>query len=302
VQLGVAGDGGNVVGPEWDRQINSVAFAYSPMRQIARVVRAASGQWQTVIASTGVSAQIIATDVTTRTDSTTPAFQKVAPPGCGLSACAPLTSWILDDAVGTSGYDLERFIFESIGQQFAVAEGALFINGTGTSQPRGLLAGTAPTEEADSARAFGTLQFTKSGVAATLGTNLDPVISALYSLKPAYRAKASFLMAPGTLQVLRQMKDGQNRYLWEPAPKAGEPSTLLGVPVFEDPNMDAIGANKFPIAVGDFTTGYCIVDAGTPRFVRDDVSSKGLVKIYMERRVHGSVCDSNAIRLVKCAA
>jgi HK97 family phage major capsid protein len=175
--------------------------------------------------------QIIATDVTARADQTTPNFEKVTPPGCGLSAVAPLTTWAIEDAIGTSGYDPTNFVLESIGKAFAVTEGALFITGTGTNQPKGLLSGAAPVTTADGARAWGTLQYTKSGAAATIGTNLDAILACLYSMKPAYRAKASFLMNPSTLQTIRQMKDSQLRYLWEPSAQAGEPSRLAGVAI-----------------------------------------------------------------------
>lgn len=302
VQIGVPGDGGNAIGPEWDRQLNAVQQAFSPMRQIARVVKAATGGWQTVVATTEVGAQIVATDVTARAAQTTPNFEKVTPAGCGLSAVAPLTTWAIEDAEGSSGYNLAQFIVESIARQFAVTEGGLFITGTGTNQPLGLLSGAAPVTTADALRAFGTLQYVKSGAAATIGTNLDPILACLYAMRPAYRAKASFLMNPATLQTIRQMKDQQLRYLWEPANQAGEPSRLAGVPVYEDPNMPVAAANAFPIAVGDFSAGYVIVDSGQIRFVRDEVTAPGQVKIWSERRVYASGTDSCAIKLLKCEA
>jgi HK97 family phage major capsid protein len=298
MSISVLTDGGNAVGPEFDAQINRVAQNFSPMRQCARVVRAATGQWQTLVATTTVGAQIV-TETAARNDSTTPNFEKVVPPGGALAAVAPITSWLLEDAQ----YDLYNFILTEIGRSFGITEGNLWVNGTGAAgQPKGILAGAAPTTQADSVRPFATLQYVASGQAATLGTNLDPIITALYTLKPAYRANACFCMHPSTLLAIRQMKDTQSRYLWEPSNVAGQPSTLLGVPVYEDSNMPVVAANALPIIVGDLKAGYVIVDAGTPRLLRDDLTSKGTTKIYYERRVHGSVVDSNAIKVVKVAA
>ena len=70
---------------------------------------------------------------------------------------------MLDDA----GFDLEAWLANEIAMEFARAEGAAFVNGTGTNQPKGFLA--APTSAAgDTTRPFGTLQFVASGNAARL--------------------------------------------------------------------------------------------------------------------------------------
>lgn len=297
MSIGSDPDGGHSVAPEFDNAINQVVVGFSPMRKIARVVKAKTGQWQTLVATSDVAAQIVE-ETTVRGDSATPAFEKVVPPGGALSAIAPITSWLLED----SEYDLASFIIDSIGRGFGVAEGAQWITGTGLAgQAKGLLSGAAPTNQADSVRPFGTLQFVSTGQAATLGTSLDPLIAAAYALRAGYRGKASWIMHSSTLEVIRKLKDSQLRNLWEPSNQAGEPPRLLGMPAYEDPFMPVIAANAFPIAVGDFSAGYTIVDAGKPRLIRDELTSKGTTKIYYERRAHGSPVDTNAIKLVKVA-
>ena len=61
---------------------------------------------------------------------------------------------MLDDAA----FDVEAWLASEIATEFARAEGAAFVAGNGTNQPKGFLA--APTSAAaDGVRPFGTLQF-----------------------------------------------------------------------------------------------------------------------------------------------
>ncbi|WP_407816962.1 phage major capsid protein, partial [Staphylococcus aureus] len=63
----------------------------------------------------------------------------------------------------------------------------------------------------------------------------DQLIGLMYSLPAAYRNNGSWLMNGTTLGKVRTIKDGQGNYLWQPSYQAGQPSTLLGRPVIEDP-------------------------------------------------------------------
>jgi hypothetical protein len=64
-----------------------------------------------------------------------------------------------------------------------------------------------------------------------------------------------------TAGVVRKLKDSNAQYYWSPPIAAGQPATLAGYPVETDENMPDIGANLFPIAVGDFKRGYLITIA-----------------------------------------
>ena len=77
---------------------------------------------------------------------------------------------------------------------------------------------------------------------------------------------------------------------------------LAGYPVIEAEDMPDIGAGNYPIAFGNWKRGYLIVDKGADRIIRDDITTKGFVKFYVARRVHGALLDSNAIKLLKIAA
>src|SRR3546814_8988928 len=67
---------------------------------------------------------------------------------------------MLDDAQ----FDVEGWLASEIAMEFAKAEGAAFVNGTGVNQPKGFLQSPV-TDEVDDVRAFGALQYVASGAA-----------------------------------------------------------------------------------------------------------------------------------------
>lgn len=68
--------------------------------------------------------------------------------------------------------------------------------------------------------------------------------------------------------------------------------------------MDDIGANKFPIAFGDFASAFRIYDRTALSLLRDpySVATSGLVRFHARRRVGARVVRAEAIRTLKIAA
>ncbi|MFQ6200705.1 phage major capsid protein, partial [Streptomyces sp. NPDC000405] len=58
------------------------------------------------------------------------------------------------------------------------------------------------------------------------------------------------------LKVIRKLKDGQGRPLWEPSLQAGVPSTLLGAPVVIDNGIPAPAAGAASVGFGDLRAAY----------------------------------------------
>jgi HK97 family phage major capsid protein len=63
--------------------------------------------------------------------------------------------------------------------------------------------------------------------------------------------------------------------------------------------MQAVGANAFPIAFGNFARGYLILDRFGIRVLRDPYTNKPWVHFYTTKRVGGGVQDFAAIKLLK---
>jgi HK97 family phage major capsid protein len=203
---------------------------------------------------------------------------------------------MLDDAF----FNVEAWIVEEIANEFARNENAAFISGNGTDRPTGFLAGT-PVATADSARAWGVLQYVASGAAAALPTSPDTFITLVHALKAGHRANARWMMSKDLLSSVRKYKSTDGQYLWQPSLQAGVPSSFLGYPVVEAEDMPLVAANTFPVAFGDFRAGYLIVDRMQTRLLRDPYTSKPNVLFYATKRVGGIVQNSEAIKLLKIA-
>ena len=202
---------------------------------------------------------------------------------------------MIDDAM----FDVESWLAAEIGSEFAKAEGAAFVGGSGVNRPRGFL--SYPTSSAlDSVRAFGTLQHQSTGVSGAFGVDAgSQLIDFVHALRPAYRQGASFVMNSKTLATIRKLKDNDGNFLWRPGLGEGQPQALLGYPVVEAEDMPDIAADALAVAFGNFRAGYVIAEAAATRILRDPFSNKPFVHFYATKRVGGAVVDSQAIKLLK---
>ena len=198
---------------------------------------------------------------------------------------------MLDDAQ----FDVESWLAGEIAMEFARAEGAAFVNGTGTSQPKGFL--TYPvTSELDTIRAFGTLQYVPSGAAGNfLASNpADKLVDLIQALKAPYRQGASFVMNSATLARIRKFKTADGAFMWQPSMVAEQPATLLGYPVIEAEDMPDVATDSLSIAFGNFNHGYVIAERNETSILRDPFSNKPFVNFYAVKRI-GTASDDAAL-------
>lgn len=292
--IAVAADGGVAVPPSFDAAITKVGAEFGAVRSLARNIKADRADFSLVVNTTLAGASWV-TESSIRANTSTPGLVQITPPSAGLAAVAPISNWLANDAA----YPIESFVTESIGSQFGVTESAAFINGSGSGQPAGILSATRAATP-DATRAFGTIQSLNAG--STSAITLDNLLDLLNTLAPRYRGGATWLMNPSTATVLRKLKDSTGQPLWQPSVSAGQPQTLLGMPVSLDVNVPVIASASVPILLGNFRQGYVVLDVGETLLIRDQVTSKGNLLIYCERRVGGQVIDSNAIECLVMSA
>ncbi len=290
----VPADGGYAVPRQIDAAIARELTAISPIRAIAQVVQTGSAGYRKLV-TTGGTASGWVSETAARPETDTPEFAEIAPPTGELYANPAASQAMLDDA----GFDLENWLASEIALEFARAEGAAFIGGSGTNQPRGFLAAPTATT-ADDARAFGTLQYLGPGAAGGLGSAADTrLIDLVHTLKAGHRQGASFVMNSATLAEVRKLKTSDGAFVWQPGLVEGQPDRLLGYPVVEAEDMPDIGAGTFPIAFGNFRHGYLIAERSATQVLRDPFTNKPFVHFYATKRVGGQVLDGDAIKLLK---
>ncbi len=290
-------DGGYAVPQQIDAVIARELAEISPIRSIAQVVQTGTSGYRKLVATGGTASGWVS-EAAGRPETGTPNFAEIAPPTGDLYANPAASQAMLDDA----GFDIESWLANEIAIEFARAEGAAFVSGTGTDQPEGFLTANTSTAE-DGVRAFGSVQYIGSGDATGFDSAPDAkLIDLIHSLKAGHRQGASFVMNSSTLATVRKLKTADGAFLWQPGLVEGQPDRLLGYPVLEAEDMPDMASGEFPIAFGNFRHGYLIAEHSATKVLRDPFSNKPFVHFYATKRVGGKVLDSNAIKLLKIEA
>lgn len=99
----------------------------------------------------------------------------------------------------------------------------------------------------------------------------DNLIDLFYSVIAPYRNSPScaWLMRDASMGAVRKLKDTTNQYLFQPSLVLGTPDTLLGKPVYTDPNIAATATSAKSVVFGDISQ-YFVRLAGGVRFERSD--------------------------------
>src|SRR3546814_2080720 len=123
---------------------------------MANVVQTGTAGYRKLVTSRGAPSGW-ASETGARGETGTPSFHEIVPPSGELFANPAASQAMLDDAQ----FDVEGWLASEIAMEFAKAEGAAFVNGTGVNQPKGFLQSPV-TDEVDDVRAVGALQYVAS--------------------------------------------------------------------------------------------------------------------------------------------
>jgi HK97 family phage major capsid protein len=292
-------DGGYLVPEEVETTIDRIMGTVTAMRSIARVITIGTNMYKKPMNMGGAGSGWVG-EREARTETGTPTINELEFPVMQMYANPAATQDILDDG----RIDIAAWLGDEVSITFGEQEGAAFIVGNGTNKPRGLL---NYNTVANAQYAWGSIGFIASGNSAgfinpsSTASPADCLVALYYALKQGYRAGASWLTSDAVMGTIRQFKDGQGNYIW--APPAGESGvpTILGKPVSTDDNMQALGANAFPVAFGDFKRAYLIIDRAGIKVLRDPYTNTPYVMFKTFKRVGGGIQNYEAVKLLKCA-
>lgn len=202
--------------------------------------------------------------------------------GKGMSTFVDVSNMLLQDAA-----EVETEVRTALAEDFEKKETVAFCNGNGVTQPEGIMTNTAIAEM-------------NMGHAANILP--DTLVTFLYSITPTYRNKGVWFMNGTTLGKVRNLKDGQGNFLWQPSYQAGQPETILGRPVIEIIDMPDVAANAYPIGYGDFS-GYRILDRLALSMLVDPYSqaTRKFTRYHAGRRVGGKVIMPAKFKKLKMA-
>lgn len=303
LQVGVDPDGGYLAPTEYARIMIKVERENSVMRGIARSLPMGGADIEFPMSLTRPAVGWVG-ETQSRSSTATPSLGMFKLESKEIYAQPEATQKIIDD----SAFDIEAFLGEEVGSAFAESEDAEFIAGDGIVTPRGFT--TYPTEatsDAAGTRPNGTIEHIATGQSGAWPTTdaaiYDKLVDVVFSLRPAYRRRAQWVMPTSAIARLRKMKTATtSEPIWQPSVMEGQPNRLLGYPVVEAEQMPAIAANSLSVAFADWQRAYWIVDRMGVRVLRDPYTNKPYVRFYTTKRLSGGVADTRAIKLLKFSA
>lgn len=291
-------DGGYLVPEEMESTIDRVLGTVSSIRSVSRVINITTDSYKKLVNQGGAGSGWVG-ETQARLETNTPTLAEITINAQELYANPASTQKALDDAA----IDIAQWLADEVGIVFAEQEGAAFAAGDGVNKPKGIF---SYATVANASYTWGKLGFIGTGgatfpAASTTVNPADPLMSLYFALKAGYRNNASWLMSDATMETVRKLKDVEGKYVWAPPTEQAEVATILRKPVISDDNCPAIGSGTFPIAFGDFSRGYLIVDRVGIRVLRDPYTNKPNVHFYTTKRVGGGVVNFEAIKLLKMA-
>ena len=186
-------------------------------------------------------------------DESEPTFSSITLGAKKYAFLVPVARELIEDG----GVDIAEVLARAAGNSIGVAVNAALTTGAGGA--------SAPT---------GIVTAAGTGVSGTIAGGLftaDQLIDLVYSVDGAVRRLqgTGWLMSPTAIRNARKLKDNDGQYLFQPSLQAGQPDTLLGYRVYENPGMAAVGSASASVGFG-YLPSYKVRVAGGLRVDRSD--------------------------------
>jgi len=209
--LSVDGSTGHyvVLPPAMSDQLLDLIRVESAMEQVCSVETIDSDTWEQVKVTGGALAGRVS-ERGVRGATSEPQFGKLAIPLYGYYAYPTLTQ----KQIYLSRFDIVSFLNTEVRYALQTLMEEDYLTGDGAGKPVGLLSAPGISE-------------VHSGHASTL-PSADPLLKMIYSLDQRFLPNARFMMRRATELSLMLLKDGQNRYIWQPSMAGSAPNTVFG--------------------------------------------------------------------------
>ncbi len=160
---------------------------------------------------------------------------------------------LIEDSV----FDVQGYIAAALGTRIARVTNTDFTTGDGAAGPEGVAT------------------FATSGVAGATGQSTSVIYNDLlgleHSIDPSLRQNGcQWMFRDSTLLVLKKLKDGEGRPLWQAGMNVGTPDSISGYSYVINQDVPAMAASAKSILFGDFSQFWIRDVAGSVRRVLDE--------------------------------
>ena len=250
----------NTVGQSFYDQVFAIAQLVGPMLTTSEVFNTTSGENLVIptVTATSTSGSVSAAGTISESN---PTFASIT---LGAEKYGALVQ-VAQELVSDAGFNITSYIAQQLGTSL------------------GLKVNDVLTTKLSSA-AGSVVRGTATNFAATY----EDLIDLVYGIADGARVLPGlgFQMSKSGIAAARKLKDDSGSYIWTDSAVPGQPATLLGYPVFENPNVAAVGTAAKSVLFGHLPSfkvrvaGGMRVDQSTDfAFNTDTVTYRGLMRV-----------------------
>lgn len=200
-----------------------------------------------------------------------------------------ITLWSAElDADNVIG--IENLLGQSLANEIVFSgAGPALTTADGSSKPHGIVAAAANGG-------------TASGTANNTFFGPGDIVDLFYGRAQPYRRVGNWMASSTGLAKIRKLQDSTGQLIWQPSLVAGQPETVLGRPIFENPDMATPASAAKSVLFGD-THRYFVRRAGALRIEisRDYKFNTDQLAIKAVERLDGELVDGAAVAYLVCA-
>jgi HK97 family phage major capsid protein len=248
----------NTVGQSFFDQVFEIAQLVGPMLTTSEVFNTTSGENLVIPTVTATStAGSVAAAGTIGTSN--PTFDSIT---LGAEKYAALVS-VSQELVSDAGFNIDTYIAQQLGTALGLQANSV-LTAKLSAQAGSVVTGTA--------------------TAATYENLVDLV----YGIADGARVLPGlgFYMSKSGIAAARKMKDGSGAFIFTDSAVPGQPATLLGYPIFENPNVAAVGSAAKSVLFGHLPSfkvrvagGIRVDQSSDFAFNTDTVTYRGVIRL-----------------------
>jgi HK97 family phage major capsid protein len=251
----------NTVGQSFFDQVFEIAQLVGPMLTVSEVFNTTSGENLVIPTVTATSSAGSVAAAGTISESN-PTFSSITLGAEKYGALVAVASELVSDA----GFNISSYIAQQLGTSL------------------GLQANSVLTTKLSAAAG----SVVTGGTGVSGAASYENLIDLVYGIADGARVLPSlgFMMSKSGIAAARKLKDGAGNYIWTNSAVPGQPATLLGYPVYENPNVAAVATGAKSVLFGHLPSfkvrvagGIRVDQSADFAFNTDTVSYRGLIRL-----------------------
>lgn len=251
----------NTVGQSFYDQVFEIAQLVGPMLTTSEVFNTSSGENLVIptVTATSTAGSVAAAGTISESN---PTFSSITLGADKYAAMVQVAQELVDDA----GFNITSYIAQQLGTSLGLAANSAMTTKLSAAAGSVVTGGTGV-----------------SGVA-----SYENLIDLVYGIADGARVLPGlgFQMSKTGIAAARKLKDGAGNYIWTNSAVPGQPSTLLGYPVYENPNVAATGTGTKSVLFGHLPSfkirvagGVRVDQSADYAFNTDTVTYRGLIRL-----------------------